>query len=341
MKNYFIEIKLKNILNKILLIVCFGVFIIISGLFFNGESNNISRNQIEKVSAAEEKPLVCRKQTEVQLPFGITANLGPNEFEIPIGEVTDMTESIAERVMAEMQKIIDASILEAAAAGQMTDLSGQCGISRCTTPGCNEYSCNPHDCNPQPCESGVGTCYDTCWETCCNKPSCGGQACPDGIGNQLQEVIRQANFVATAYNEIRGILIDWHPKKPVGYWWLPGCIEKGFGVPGCLTEKEFILKELERARSGDYEILGGWERRPPGLNDCVIRPQDIEEVLRGEKTGKYLFSCKEAVAAGVIESKDCYGYNEATEALRQQAENYYCCEQQQQAKLVVANKNNY
>lgn len=332
MKDYFIEIKLKNILNKNLLIVYFGIFIIILGLFFDGKLNNISQNQIEKVSAAEEKPLVCRKQTEIKIPIpvipGVTIDIktGPNEFEIPTGEVTDMTESVAERVMAELQKIIDASILEAASAGNMTDLSGQCGISRCTTTGCYEEACNPFNCNPQPCPGGIGTCYDTCWETCCRQPACGGQACPGGINNQLQEIIRQANIVSNAYNEIRNILIERKSKKPVGFWWIPFCGFSFPGIPECLTEKNFILKELERSRSGDYEVFGGWERRPPGLNDCVIRPQDIEEVIEGEKTGKYLFSCKEAVAAGVIESKDCYGYNEATEAWRQRAENYYCCE---------------
>lgn len=317
------------------LIILFGIFFVAAIWFLNNEFDvlkNVYYNQEKEALAAEEKPIVCRKQTEVKFPIipGVTidASLGPNEFEIPIGEATDMTESIAERVMTELQKIIDNSILEAASAGGTLDLAGQCGISRCTTRGCESQS---YDC--EPCLSyntlPDGTPGTECqqWSQCsrCDIPPCGGQACPAGIEDKAKETARYADLVAASYNKIRGILINWKTQKPVGFWWIPFC---GFTLPGmpeCSTEKGFVLKELERARSGDYEILGGWERRPPGLNECVLRPEDIEAVLKGEKTGKYLSSCKEAVAAGFMEAGTCYGYQE-TEAGRTHAENYYCCE---------------
>lgn len=337
MKRILQKINLKNLSCKNVLMIYSGIFFIALILFLNnwvGVLKNVYYNQDMGALAAEDKPINCRKQAEVQLPFGVSAQLGPNEFEIPIGEVTDMTESVAERIMTELQIIIDASILEAAAAGQMIDLAGQCGIARCTTPGCalRYFDCEPclawsYDPDGMPLDCIQ---WSQCSE-CPPPPPCGGQACPGGISDKLREVSRQADIVSSAYNQIKGILIDWKPKKPVGNWWHPGCAPEFPVIPGCLSEKEFILKELERARSGDYEILGGWERRPPGLKDCAMRPQDIEEIIEGEKTGKYLFSCKEAIVAGVMNSFDeqgkptCYGYRE-TESESNQAENYYCCE---------------
>ncbi len=318
-----IKIKAKN--KKIAICLSFfGIFVFGLLLFFNNNKfdvlNTFNNNLWKNAFAAEEKPINCRKQTEIQLPFGQSARFGPNEFEIPTGEVTDKTEDVAKRILEQLVIMISAAEQESAEARELITLADGCGVSSCTAGGCQDCSGyrNAH-CPGDP------TSNCPVWQSCCTSASCGGQACPAGIGGKYSSIEGRKNVISNASDRIKNILTNWQPNKPVGNWWQP-CAAEFPVVPGCLSERSFILAELERARSGDYEILGSTERRPPGLNDCVIRPQDMEEVLKGEKTGKYLFSCREAVIAGVIESNDCYGYNEGTEQNRQRAENYYCCE---------------
>jgi len=336
---------------NIFLILFFGL--LLSGLIFVYHQIDILRlphyNQDRNVYAQEEiaaeKPIVCKIQSEIELPLGIDIKLGPNELEIPIGETTDKTEDIAQKIAIELQEIMDASQVAIATAKAMVNSAGECSLKNCTTPGCSEedYDCYPHPCTIDP----LQICFDKCRR--CVHPTCGGNACPQAeLAGQLDTVHAEVGKVGSAYKEIDDILFEAKRNKPIGLWWcdcspITPCYPP---IPGitiraeCRTDAAIILDKLEKSRSGDYQFYNflldklEWNHKPPGLKDCVIRPEDENAIISGEKAGKWLFSCKEALNAGMMD--ECYGQTKCedeakrrtppTDWLCPRMENYYCCE---------------
>ncbi|MDO8639491.1 MAG: hypothetical protein Q7R53_01065 [bacterium] len=311
-------------------------FLLILGLLFSGLY--FWYNQGGIVLAEESKPLNCKKQQTIDLPFGATFELGPNELELPIGKAIDETQETAKIINQELLKIIDASQAEIDAATTTIEYAGECNVGNCTTSGCwkdeDEY-CDPHPCEFYP--------DQTCWSLCpgkCNQPNCGGDACPHKteMGIRVTEVKRQAGIIKTSFTVIDN-LFTLRSNPRMGCW-LDICLSVGdVQNPVCRTNIEKTLDRLEKARSGDYLGCNGKIRKPLGLDECVLRKGDEEAFLRGEKSGEILLSCKEALGLGLLGGneieKDCYGMTECTAKMEEdgttlvncpRAENYYCCE---------------
>lgn len=297
-------------------------------------------NQGKEVSAQESKPITCKKQPELNLPW-TTLQFGPNELELPIGKATDETQAMAEKIIRELSKMITAAQAEIEAASTTIEYAGECGLNNCTTPGCYEPP-RPPGCDEclNPLNAAPPDCLD--WSPpCpgnCERPSCGGNAClhKKEMEDKAKEVEDKVKIIKDAYNKIND-LFALRPNPPIGCW-LRYCPPSPLPQnPACRTDIEIVLDKLEKSRSGDYLGCEGWIRQPSGLKDCVLRPEDQEAFLRGEKAGKLLLTCKEALSSGLLSDKetDCYGMTacigerDKTGTILEncpRAENYYCCE---------------
>jgi len=333
--------------------------------------------EIENVSAQEsqEEPPLCFIHPEINLPGGITLSLGPNEYEIPTGEATDQSEITAEKIMEQMQIIIDASAAEIDSANQMVNLAKGCSEERCDKHCINQGgSCS---CEEFGCAIGCGDPRSTCTMGCpsvgpinccfnaglgCQSDPCSGEVCPagslDAINNLQSNIVSQFNRMADANNKI----IEYFTirrNRPVGQWWCgcgaslavcsdpPDCFFKPSGLPcvfpeqrcggitqclptlgACLPDIGKIIENLERSRSGDYvyySLTSGfmWNHQPPGLKDCVVRPDEIFENLSFRDIEK----CSSAIYYGWLEADQCYRFDE--EDLPDKSDNFLCCEYSQ------------
>ncbi|PIS38685.1 MAG: hypothetical protein COT34_02385 [Candidatus Nealsonbacteria bacterium CG08_land_8_20_14_0_20_43_11] len=310
---------------------------------FVDEQKNIRYNKLETALAQEREPINCKKQVEISLPAGITFELGPNEFELPIGEAVDETGAMGERIKNELENIIGAIDEEIVAAEKIVEYAGECSLTNCSTSGCHneEQDCNPHLCIIDDPLSGI--CFDKC--TVCIRPHCGGQACPHGneISAELAAAQAASGRIGASQQKIENEFTK-KEHRPIGQWWC-NCLLSVLQcapTPGeCRSTVQLILDKLEKSRSGDYEFFNlippefRWNHKPLGLNDCLIKPEDSEAVLRGEKTFHFLSSCRQSLENGFLD--ECYGQAECENEVssgRQpppdwncpRLDNYYCCE---------------
>lgn len=238
----------------------------------------------------------------------------------------------------------------------------ECIAEKCATD-CKKdtYDCNPYPCkciefDPHPCcidDPALpcgDVCYqkkcETCWETCyvCKSLPCSGNytvACPfREITEQYDEIKRLDGKIKDAYQKIDDIFkkgVVFMPKEKWRLIFIPPpfnilataylfgldqfCKVEGIPVVNIPIPKE-VISVL--CKSEITQIGAALDKSRNKLAGCVTRPQDIEAVLRGEKTGKFLLSCREAVSSGILEENMCYGFHETFHP--QQADNYLCCE---------------
>jgi hypothetical protein len=351
---------IKNLMNKMLflknknhLFLVFGILAI--GLFLLFA--DFPYNQVREAEAQDIQPLICKKQTEINLPAGISFELGPNDLEAPLGEAVDRAEMAAEEIIAQIDTIIMASEEQVAAARNETSLVNQCNADNCTS-GCETlirddcfYTYNERW-EPYPCPTTLDPnkiCYEKKWDTGYYKsilPCEGGPVCPYGkIESQRKKVKEMADRIAAAYAAIAD-LFENKKHLPYGRWWwqicnaigtIPGCPQPPVYCDGkdsrCRTEIELILDKLGRLKDPYDPKLGARGR----LKECAAA--NPEAVLKGEERGKFLFSCSQLLEMGAIDK--CYGNVEclyerdekgkSEEELHQELmcprmENFYCCE---------------
>jgi hypothetical protein len=327
-----------------------------SGFVFSAE------NIFQEEGESTEKPINCRQQSQinVEIPkININLDLGPNELEIPTGEATDETEAAAEETMKQLQVIIDASAVEIDSATQMVNLVLD-PVLGCREDRCEKHCTNQGggcfcaaSCAVS-CDDPLSTCRVSCppegetsnplHDKCCynvglgcKSDPCSGEVCGPGTEAQidrLQGVIEtQVKNISGAYQKINDIIFL-RKNSQIGTWWCdPFCSLPTHICPfgECLSDIELIEFKLEKARSGNYRIgtKTGAEwieqytgKQLPGLKDCVVRPEDEESSIIGEKTSWWLFKCSEAVDLGFLNPENCYGFSEDNPS---KADNYLCC----------------
>lgn len=256
-------------------ILFFGSLLLVFGLFYNQIRDVFAQYDIPET----EDIIVPELGTDVSLSCDV---------EIPIGELIDNSQDIAQRLIDEMDKIknevakmTEEMPIEKANAEKFADLPDQCKCS---------YGCSCH------CDSCCTCKKDECCE--CDPSPCEGSPCPFGdidkvygdIQGNYQKITDAFNNITASDDEINNLIggDEVHNQELIGPKREPS------------WAYNILNNELPLARSKTA--------------NCFTSYQEAKDAAEGGELllGKWFLNCEDIKSQGLVD--ECY------------PNNYFCCE---------------
>ena len=257
---------------KLILKTSLLLFLFIS-LFF---STNFFYNQNKTTLAAEEE---ANEEIDYEkLKCG---------REIPVGEAMEKTGEFLEEIVGELEKIETNSYYLIKTQGEMEEVAKGCDMENCIPTKCTtitikgiDVSCAPAKCEDDPCDKekieGLFTKI-----TNFNKEI---QESKDKIHKLIYQTVEplcttENEDIRTDVENARCLLDlscrEWIRENILSL--IPDLFSELIDTCPTITVQKAIARKLDLSR-GEFD-------------KCYISPDDIEKVILGEKTGKYLFNC--------------------------------------------------
>ncbi len=257
-------------------------------------------------------PLICHEiedSTIIEKIIEKIKSLPPshpsNQLWIPAGQLTDLAEKMAEDIVSNAEEILK----------NFDQLVENYHMFSSLTTHCNTERYLVENVEKSGCKLGCKV-WAIPWVLCliqeCKKDNSNPNVCPlEPMKKRKENIANLADAIEQAYSRI-----EWFFKgnlPSLNNW--AECMLSELVCPRVST-KQLILDELEVAR----------ER----ISKCLIRGEDLLARARGEREGRFLISCSEALHSYIFDS--CYG--SATTALPYGwknplpppcAEDYFCC----------------
>lgn len=284
MKNLFLKNKFQTrkvtmwqrnkLIQKIIVSLFFLFFLFFSLNFFYNQSKGIlaSEEDSEEEEIDYEK-LKCGR-------------------EIPVGEAMEKTEELLEEITRELEKIEVNSYDLIEKQKEMEELAKNCSMENCT-PKCETITikgaaivCIPKPCQGDPCPEKEKVEELFIEITNLNKEIQEAKDKIDKLINKSVEplCIKENEDIRTNVEKARckvdrllpnPICLEWTLEKILSSDFLPDWLMKACPV---ITVQEAISRKLNLSR-GEFD-------------ECYVHPEDVEYIILGESTGKYLLDCQ-------------------------------------------------
>jgi len=250
-------------------------------LFFLFFSANFFYNQNRAILAEEEE--------EIEIDYG-KVKCGR---EIPVGEAMEKTEELLEKIIKEVEKIEGNSYLLIKAQKEMEELAKNCTMENCIAKceaiamGGETIACISKPCQGNPCGKENKENIDKLFTKITNLNE-EIQAAKEKLRKLIyksveplciteNEDIRTNEEKARCWFSVFNVSCwDWTRETILS--WLPDKLADFLDTCPAITIQEAIARKLNLSREE--------------FDKCYIHPEDVEYIILGESTGKYLLDCQ-------------------------------------------------
>ena len=265
--------KKKLILKTSLLLFLFIAISLFSNFFYNLNRGILASNNEEEEIEIDYEKLKCGR-------------------EIPVGEAMEKTWEFLEEIIRELERIEANSYYLIKTQEEMEELAKKCSMENCT-PACEEvpiydvwggeplyYQCLRQPCKGDPCDKEkIEELFSEI--TNFNEEI---QAAKEKLDKLIYKSVeplctKENEDIRTLGEKIRCVAnpFCWELTRETLLSLLPEDFLEKINLCPSITVQKAIGRKLDLSRAE--------------FDNCYISPADIEKVILGEKTGKYLFNC--------------------------------------------------